>query len=217
MENGPGRARFYFGEGMSVRPDYFEVFGLPRKLGIDLDDLQRRFYELSRRVHPDFFQTATPAEQARSLEHSALINRAYRTLRDLVPRVEYLIQLEEGRETREGATGIKPKAPTDLLEEVLEVQEALQEAKAGGLDEATRWRLREERARLTERRSAEEASLLALAREWDAMVDGNGDRRKLLDRMKEVLAARAYLNTVINDLSDALGEETQTNVSHRRH
>jgi len=105
----------------------------------------------------------------------------------------------------------------DLLEEVLEVQEALQEAKAGDLDEATRRRLREERARLTERRSAEEASLLALAREWDAMVDGNGDRRKLLDRMREILAARAYLNTVVNDLSDALGEETQTNVSHRRH
>jgi len=202
---------------MPVRPDYFEVFGLPRKLGIDLEELQRRFYEVSRRVHPDFFQAATPAEQAWSLEHSALINRAYRTLRDLVPRVEYLIQLEEGRETKEGDTGIKPKAPKDLLEEMLEVQEALQEAKAGGLDEATRQRLREEQARLMERRRAEEASLLALAREWDAMVDGNGDRQGLLDRMKEVLAARAYLNTVINDLSEALGEETHTNVSHRRH
>ncbi len=202
---------------MPVWPDYFEVFGLPRKLGIDLDELQRRFYELSRRVHPDFFQTATPAEQARSLEQSALINRAYRTLRDLVPRFEYLIQIEEGRETGEGGIGIKPKVPMDLLEEMLEVQEALQEAKAGGPDEATRQRLREEQARLKERRSAEEASLLALAREWDAMLDGNGDRQKLLNRMKEVLAARAYLNTVINDLSEALGEETHTNVSHRRH
>lgn len=199
-----------------MRSDYFEVFGLPRKLGIDLDELQRRFYELSRRVHPDFFQTATPAEQARSLEQSALINRAYRTLRDPVSRVEYLIQLEEGRETREGA-GVKPKAPTDLLEEMLEVQEALHEAKAGGLDDATRQRLRDERARLVERRSAEEAALLALAREWDAAVEGNGDRQRLLERMKEVLATRAYLNTVVNDLSEALGEEIGANVSHRRH
>lgn len=198
-----------------MKPDYFETFGLPRKLGIDLDELQRRFYALSRRVHPDFFQTATPAEQARSLERSALINRAYRTLRDLVSRIEYLIQLEEGRETREGDTGIKPTAPVDLLEEMLEVQEALQEAKAGGLDETTRQRLQAERARLMARREKEEASLLALAREWDAAVDGNGDRRGLLDRMKQVLATRAYLNTVINDLSEALGEETH--VSHRRH
>ena len=202
---------------MSVRRDYFEVFGLPRKLGIDLEELQRRFYELSRRVHPDFFQTATPAEQALSLGQSALINRAYRTLRDPVSRVEYLIRLEEGRETREGDTGIKPKAPMDLLEEMLEVQESLQEAKAGGFDEATRRRLSEEQARLLERRAAEEAALLALAREWDATLDRDGDRKGLLDRMKEVLATRAYLNTVINDLSAALGEETHTNVSHRRH
>ncbi|MBI4607805.1 MAG: Fe-S protein assembly co-chaperone HscB [Candidatus Rokubacteria bacterium] len=202
---------------MSVRRDYFEVFGLPRKLGIDAEELQRRFYELSRRVHPDFFQTATPAEQARSLEHSALINRAYRTLRDLVPRVEYLIQLEEGRETREGDTAIKPKPPTELLEEMLEIQEALQEARAGGLDAATRQRLRDEQARLIERRAREEASLLALAGEWDARADGDGDRSQLLDRMKQVLAARAYFNTVINDLSEALGEETHANVSHRRH
>jgi len=202
---------------MSARPDYFEVFGLPRKLGIDPDELQRRFYELSRRVHPDFFQTRTPAEQARSLERSALINRAYRTLRDLVPRVEYLIQLEEGRETREGDTGIKPKAPTDLLEEMLEVQEALQEAKAGGLDQATGQRLKEEQARLVERRAAEEATLLALAREWDRTADGDDNRTRLLERMKETLAARAYLNTVINDLSEALAEETHRNVSHRRH
>ena len=202
---------------MPVRADYFEVFGLPRKLGINLDELQRRFYELSRRVHPDFFQTATPAEQVGSLERSALINRAYRTLRDLVSRVEYLIQVEEGRETREGNTGIKPNAPTDLLEEMLEVQEALQEARAGGLDAATRQTLQAERARLVERRTAEEAMLLALAREWDLVVDGNGDRNGLLDRMKQVLATRAYLNTVINDLRETLGEDTQTNASHRRH
>ena len=197
--------------------DYFEVFGFRRKLEIDVDELQRRFYELSRRVHPDFFQTATPAAQARSLEQSALINRAYRTLRDLVSRVEYLVQLEEGRETREGATGLKPKAPTDLLEEMLEVQEALQEAKAGGLDPATRVRLRDERDRLVARQVAEEVSLLALAREWDQTVDAAGDRRGLLHRMKQVLATRAYLSTVINDLSEALREETRANVSHRRH
>lgn len=202
---------------MSNGMDYFEVFDLPRKLQIDEDELQRRFYELSRRVHPDFYQTATPAEQARSLERSAVINRAYRTLRDVVSRVEYLIQLEEGRETREGDSGLKPQPPMDLLEEMLEIQEALQEAKAGGLDEPTRKRLGEVQTRLTGRRKAEEAALLDLAREWDALVDGNGDRKALLDRMKQVLAARAYLNTVINDLSEALGEETHTYVSHRRH
>src|SRR5437773_1552130 len=117
--------------------DHFEVFGLPRRLAIDTAELQRRFYELSRRYHPDFHQAAPPEEQARALEASARLNAAYRALRDPIARVEYLVRLEEGRDTKEGAT-VKPKAPPELLEEMFEIQEALAEAKAGGLDEAGR-------------------------------------------------------------------------------
>src|SRR5260370_560379 len=109
--------------------DYFEVFGLPRKLQVDLDALQRRFYELSRRYHPDFHQGADAATQSQALESSALVNRAYRALRDPVARVGYLIALEEGREVRE-ETSARPKAPLDLLEEGLGVQGPLQEANA---------------------------------------------------------------------------------------
>src|SRR5436853_249854 len=60
--------------------DHFEVFGLPRRLAIDTAELQRKFYELSRRHHPDFHQTAPPEEQARALEASARLNAAYRAL-----------------------------------------------------------------------------------------------------------------------------------------
>lgn len=205
---------------LSVWSDYFTVFGLPRKLAIDLNELQRRFYDWSRKFHPDFFQKADTKEQAISLENSALVNSAYHTLRDPVERVEYLIRLEEG-----AAKGISAKAPVDLLEEMLEVQEALEVARASGLDAETRTRLGQERGRLSARRAAEEAKLLDVGREWDALVDASGRlprerdrlRVQLLDRMKEILAARAYLTTVINDLSAALGEETRTNVSHRRH
>ncbi len=108
--------------------DYFTVFGLPRKLGVDAEALQRRFYELSRQHHPDFHQGAGAERQAEVLGQSALVNRAYRALREPLARVEYLIALEEGREVREGATD-KPKAPRELLEEMMEVQEALEEAK----------------------------------------------------------------------------------------
>lgn len=205
---------------VSVWSDYFTLFGLPRKLSLDLDELQRRFYDWSRKFHPDYFQRSTPAEQTISLENSALVNAAYRILRDPLARVEYLIGLEEG-----AVRGIPPKAPRDLLEEMLEVQEALEEAKASGLDAETRRRLERQRERLSERRRAEDARLLEVGREWDALVDGSGRipatrddaRRKLLERMKEILAARAYLTTVINDLSGALGEDTATHVPHRRH
>ena len=196
--------------------DYFAVFGLPRKLTVDGEALRRRFYELSRVHHPDFHQSADDEAQASTLARSALVNRAYRALRDPIARVEYLIALEEGRDTREGATG-RPKAPQDLLEEMLEVQEALEEARGGGLDGPARERLRGERERLAARRQAEEDALVGRAAEWDAAADAGGDRQTLLTWFKERLAARAYLRTVIDDLSDALGEDQEQHVSHRRH
>lgn len=196
--------------------DYFEVFGLPRKLSLDLQELQRRFYDLSRRHHPDFHQTADALAQAASLEASALVNRAYRTLRDPLARVEYVIALEEGREVRE-ETSAKPKPPVDLLAEMLEVQEALQEAKSEGLTAEVAERLRTERDRLEVRRRAEETAVTEGAAEWDSAVDRGADRQPLVDRFKQRLAARAYLRTVIDDLSQALGEDAETHVAHRRH
>jgi molecular chaperone HscB len=196
--------------------DYFEVFGLPRKLSLDLQELQRRFYDLSRRHHPDFHQTAGAEAQTAALEASALVNRAYRTLRDPLTRVEYVIALEEGREVRE-ETSAKPKPPVDLLEEMLEVQEALQEAKSAGLTTEAAERLRTERDRLEARRRAEETAVIDGAAEWDSTLDGGADRQPLVDRFKQRLAARAYLRTVIDDLSQALGEDAEPHVAHRRH
>jgi molecular chaperone HscB len=154
--------------------------------------------------------------QAEVLDQSALVNRAYRALREPLARVEYLIALEEGREVREGATD-KPKAPRELLEEMMEVQEALEEAKAEGLGGDAGTRLREERRRLEERYAAEATAVVGRTAEWDRLVDEGGDRRPLLEWFKQRLATRAYLRTVIGDLNDALGEREDQHVSYRRH
>lgn len=199
--------------------DYFTVFGLPRKLGVDAEALQRRFYDLSRQHHPDFHQGAGADRQAEVLGRSALVNRAYRALREPLARVDYLIALEEGREVREGATD-KPKAPRELLEEMMEVQESLEEAKAApgkNLGGEAGARLRDERGRLQERYAAEATAVIARFPEWDQLVDEDRDRRPLLEWFKQRLATRAYLRTVIDDLSDALGEREDQHVSHRRH
>jgi len=193
--------------------DHFEVFGLPRRLAIDTAELQRRFYELSRRYHPDFHQAAPPEEQARALEASARLNAAYRALRDPIARVEYLVRLEEGRDTKEGAT-VKPKAPPELLEEMFEIQEAL--AEAGGLDEAGRAALVAQRDRLATRLRDEEARLVGpLSEQWDASRPA--ERQRALATIKESLAIRAYLRTVVDDLNDALGESQEGYVTNRRH
>lgn len=201
---------------MTVIDDYFAVFGLPRKLTVDGEALRARFYELSRAHHPDFHQGADADAQAETLTRSALVNRAYRALRDPLARVEYLIALEEGRDTREGATA-RPAAPRELLAEMMEVQEALEEAKAAGMDDASRARLREERERLQARKRAEEDAIVGRAGEWDAALSAKADRGPLLEWFKARLAARAFLRTVIDDLSEALGEDLESHVAHRRH
>ena len=201
---------------------YFDVFGLDRKLAIDTTALQRRFYELSRAHHPDFHQASPPAEQARALEASALVNAAYRALRDPIARVEYLVRLEEGRATKEGDV-VKPKAPPELLEEMFEIQEAVQAARAGALDDTTRATLVAQRERLVDRRAAEEARITGtLSTAWDTA--GPSERPRILTAFKEALATRAYLRTVIDDLGDALGDTEPSrehpgegHVAHHRH
>ena len=191
----------------TLRKNFFEVFGLPRKLAVDSAELQRQFYALAREHHPDFHQAAPPEERARVEETSALVNAAYRTLRDPVARVDYLVRLEEGRETREGDTA-RPTAPPALLQEMFEIQEALAEAKTGALDDATRATLGEQRAALSARLAEEEARLTGpLSARWDGASPA--DRPAVLGAFKEALATRAYLRTVIDDLSQALGEETE--------
>jgi len=199
--------------------DHFEVFGLPRKLGIDTAELQRTFYELSRRGHPDFHQGASPERQAEILDASARLNAAYRALRDPIARIEYLVRLEEGRDTREGAT-VKPKAPAELLEEMFEIQEALQEAKSSGqpgeLAAGARETLVAQRERLLARSQEHEARLRGpLTDAWDAA--GPAERAGVLAAFKDALATRAYLRTVIDDIEEALGEVGEGHVSHRRH
>lgn len=201
---------------MTAIDDYFAVFGLPRQLTVDGEALRARYYELSRAHHPDFHQGADAEAQAETLARSALVNRAYRALRDPLARVEYLIALEEGRDTREGATA-RSVAPRDLLAEMLEVQEALEEARAAGMDDEGRARLREERERLIGRKRAEEDAIMGRAADWDAALGAGADRRSLLEWFKARLAARAYLRTVIDDLSEALGEDLEGHVSNRRH
>jgi hypothetical protein len=177
--------------------DYFEVFDLPRKLQVDLDVLQEMFYELSRRHHPDFHQMAGPVGQAVALQRSALV-----------------IALEAGQ--GEAAAG-QPQAPMDLLEEMLDVQEALEGAKASGLDGQATHQLLRARQGLIERQVAGEAAMTERFAEWDRAIDAGDDRTPLLQWFKQALATRAYLGTVIDDLSEALGEDQDNHVSHRRH
>src|SRR5437764_5282908 len=113
--------------------DYFAIFGLPRKLWIEMSALEQKFLQMSWKLHPDNFVNASEEERDLSLKRSSELNDAYRTLRDPVGRVEYLLGIEGARKEGEH----KQQAPPELLEEVFELNESLdelREAKAAGND-----------------------------------------------------------------------------------
>jgi molecular chaperone HscB len=180
--------------------DHWTVLGLERRLVLDRSDLERRFHALNRRFHPDYFRLRSPEEQAVSLDDSAAVNAAYRALRDPVGRVEYLLELSG---MGLGTAG-QARPPADLFEEIMELQEARQELEAAGPEPPAelRERLAAARVDLEARRERTQAELVALFPGWDGADEG--ERGRLLGRMRDILASRAYLGTILRDLGAAL-------------
>src|SRR5271168_961552 len=128
---------------------YYEAFGLEPALSLDADDLKKRFYERSRQWHPDRFSRGSVAEQEKALEMTAVLNDAFRTLRDPIARAEYFLK-EKGIE-------LSKEAPPELLEEVFELNMALEELRDG--DESTRPQLIEAQSRFESMRSGIDTAL----------------------------------------------------------
>ncbi len=186
--------------------DYFTCLGFPRRLSIDQQRLEAKFYEMSRAFHPDFFQGKTPEEQTISLANSALLNTAYRTLRDPIQRAEYLLDLEAG-----AVKEIRTTPPADLFEEILELQDTLEEYRSADRTSAAgqqlRTKLQDEQQTLERRKTDMETHLQRLFAEWDALQDrgeatdaARATRDKILKQMREILSNRTYVKNIVNDL-----------------
>jgi len=182
--------------------DYFSFLGLPRKLGVDANDLEQRFRGLSRQFHPDYFFNAPPAERRASLERSSYLNDAYRTLKQPAARVAYLLQLE-GLAARSPEEASK-QVPPSLLEEVFALNEELDEIREirGSGTPADQLKARLERARgpIEAKRASHELQLEQLSARWDALVDRYApaaDRRSVLEALRDRVLERNYINNLL--------------------
>jgi molecular chaperone HscB len=101
--------------------DYFSLLGLPRQFALEPAELERRFRDLSRTLHPDRFARAEARERRLSLERATRLNDAFRYLRDWRLRAAYLLKLAGTDVFAEGRTFADP----DFLEEQLEWREAM--------------------------------------------------------------------------------------------
>ena len=192
--------------------DYFAVFGLEPRLNLDLPALEKEFHRLSRKLHPDRFARSGENEKQWSLADTALLNDAYRTLKDPLRRTEYLLKLrgaEIGEEAAVEGNNRKDssRAPADLLEEVFELNmqlDELREAHAAG-----------------EERAALESSLAAAKQKFETLLDevdrdlrqqwqvwdaGDETAREAAQKaMMALLDRRRYLSNLVRDVTGTLG------------
>ena len=180
--------------------DYFTFFGLPRRLGLDPQDLERRFRDLSRKFHTDYFYNAPPAERLASLERSSYLNDAYRTLKDPATRIEHLLAVDGLPPATSDEGGVK--VPQALLEEVFALNEELDEIRelreSGGNEATLRTRLEAARTPIESKRDEHERRIQELGDRWDSQAGTPPAERLVpLEALREQLLERKYIDNLL--------------------
>jgi molecular chaperone HscB len=192
--------------------DYFTVFSMEQRLNLDLAALEHEFHRLSRKVHPDRFARAGDNERQWSLADTALLNDAYRTLKDPLRRTEYLLKLE-GAEIGEQHSGKDRKdpsrVPADLLEEVFELNMQLEEMrmahKMGEADSGLQSSLEQAKRKFDGLMVEVDDDL---RNQWQAWDEGDAAARKKAEKtMVALLDRRRYLSNLVRDVTETLGAE----------
>jgi molecular chaperone HscB len=190
--------------------DYYSVFSLEPRLNLDLGMLEHQFHKLSRKLHPDRFARATSEEKEWSLADTALLNDAYRTLRDPIRRTEYLLKLHgaEIGEEHSGKGRTDPsRVPADLLEEVFDLNMQLEEMRAakkmGEEDPDLKQSLAEAKKKFDGLLDDVDRDLRA---QWTAWDDGDASARSAAQNtMVALLDRRRYLDNLVRDVNETLG------------
>lgn len=173
--------------------DYYRVLGLDPRLQLNLVELQQLFYGRSRELHPDRFARAEASVRAAALEESSLLNDAYRTLKDPVQRAEYFLK---NRGFDIGEQGTKD-VPPELLEEVFELNMALEELKSG--DESARPQLATARDHFAALLAQSDNELTNLFAAHDASPG-----EPVLRQIRGLLNRRRYIQNLLRDVNGYL-------------
>ena len=205
------------GKVQPTRPmTHFEFFGLRKRLNIDTAKLEKDFYALSRKLHPDVYARATANEQDWSLQKTSQLNDAYRTLKDPIARTQYLLSLE-GVQMEEQSKAATDKArqsgeekkqvvPPELLEEVFELNMQLQEIKMGERDPETIAQLESAKKRFEQKLDESSFELKKYWDAWDSAKDSAAEKQAM-DQMVALLNRRSYIRNLVRDVSAALSEQ----------
>ena len=167
--------------------EYYELFGIPRGLNLAVDELQTRYYQLSRELHPD---RKPEAERERALNMSSALNDAYRTLKDPIKRAQYLLGLEGFEIGEQGSKDVPP----ELLEEVFELNIALEELRGG--DDSVRPQLEQAAKNFTGMLAETDEKLQTLFEQYDS-----AHSRDTLTQVRNTLNRRKYIQNLVSEIN----------------
>lgn len=179
---------------------FYGFFGIDERLALDTADLQKRFYDLSRKLHPDRYGRKSAQERQYSEEATSILNDGYRTLRDPVKRAEYFLK-QHGFDIGEQRS---KDVPPELLEEVFELNMALEELRGG--DESARPELEEARERFA-----------AMLGDIDRRLEGEFVRydeshgAAVLASIRGILNRRRYVQNLVNEVEKELAGSALSN------
>lgn len=164
--------------------NYFELYDIPVSFVPDQQQLKQKFYELSRKYHPDFFTQENEFEQGEALEISSQVNKAYKVFQNRNETIKYVLQLKGLLEEEE-----KYQLPADFLMEMMELNEQLTDAK-----------LEENPAKLSEVKKAIDSQEAEIYMPVKAIVERYEEGKTTtedLQKVKEYYFKKKYLSRIL--------------------
>ncbi|MDH5484705.1 MAG: Fe-S protein assembly co-chaperone HscB [Gammaproteobacteria bacterium] len=172
--------------------NFFEIFQVPAGFVVDFDKVDPLYRELQKSYHPDRFVSSTDQERRLAIQNASLINQAYQTLKEPVPRAQYLLKLK----------GMDIDAETDttmdaeFLMQQMEFREAIAEVRSNAdpLDE------------LDTMLSVLKNDLQILADKFNTLYTESAlaDAREVVRKMQFLIKARKEIDTLSEELENEL-------------
>lgn len=176
---------------------YFDILETGKKLELDAEALQSKYYKLSRKNHPDLFLSKGEAEYKKALDESSLINKAYNTLKDPITRANYILEIDAPQIANEKSNIVH----NDLLEDVMEMQEKIGDyhEASGDSKEALKKELELIRTGLSQKMESLKAEMNKIFNEYDNSNEAS-KKDSILKKLKSELHKRNYMNTLIRTI-----------------